>query len=363
MNIKDPDFWRRTLVMKIMRAIDNSDQWGALLETIMNATGVKAAMITLRDKKTCQIVNDVSLEQQYHSPLIRGFSTEHVVYYLTQLRTIDPWAEKQRTHYPHRPIKMSDICPVETVPDRRFFDWLETAGFRDTIVFELDRSHGFWTSMNLFLEYSDSPEATKAMNFANEYYELLREAWVMSQSLLKARQSQQALLQRTAESGTPTAIIDSNGQLQDKNALFDAILATDQIRVSGPNKTISFSRSVRIDKDDALGKNAFMYHVAEEDRPLFVVARPFDPDPLFAGKRQHLWVLTFTSAAFGPARQADHDVSVLTEQERALFHAIREGASVEAAGQQIGLQRSRTYDVWSSVKSKLGIANAHQIRP
>jgi hypothetical protein len=328
----------------------------------MSVTGVKAAMITLRDKKTCQIINDVSLENQYHSPLIRGFSTDHILYYLTQLRTIDPWAEKQKTYYPHRPIKMSDICPVENAPDRRFFDWLESVGFRDTVVFELDRGVGCWTAMNLFLEHPDSPEAIKAVNFANEYCELLRHAWVTSQSLLKSRQSLQALLQRTAESGTPTAIVDVNGRLLEKNASFDAVLKTDQIRILGPNKQISFSRSAKIDKVDTLGLIAFSYHVAEDDPPLFVVARPFDPDPLFAGKRGQLWIVTCTCAANRPTIPLGHDISVLTEQERAVFEAIRAGVPVAEAGHKVRLKRSRTYDVWSSVKLKLGIANAHQIR-
>ena len=92
------------LAQRAVRAIREPDAWADVLDHIVENTGAAAAIITLRDKKTCQIVNDRDLEQAYHSPLICGFPMEAVVYYLTELRTIDPWAEFQRSHYLSLPI-------------------------------------------------------------------------------------------------------------------------------------------------------------------------------------------------------------------------------------------------------------------
>ena len=150
MNIADNP--RSGLSLKLINAIQDPQKWGDVLDHIMDTTGAKAALITLRDKETCQIVNDVDLEAKFHSPLIRGFSQEAIIHYLTNLRTIDPWAEFQRSNYPLRPVQMSKVCPTETIADTRFFDWLRGEGFQDTIVFELDRMAGYWTAMNLFLE-------------------------------------------------------------------------------------------------------------------------------------------------------------------------------------------------------------------
>ncbi len=347
-----------------MEAIQDPMKWSDVLETIMLATGAKAAIITLRDKKTCQIVNDVELEQKFHSPLIRGFSTEAIVHYLTNLRTIDPWAEFQRTTYPYRPMQMSKTCPQDSVPDRRFFDWLEGEGFTDTIVFELDRMSGYWTAINLFLETPESHVAQKAMDFSNEYYDLIRNAWIASQNLSKTRQSSAALLDRAAGAGSPVCIVGSNGELLECNTLFDEVLESDTIRISGSTKKLSFARSVTVFGLDRWEQHDFLKHDADAT-PLLLLASPIEPDPLFADKREKLWLLTCTNK--GAARPQTRsipafDLDALTRQERSLYTEISLGKSVEQAGLAIDLKRSRTFEVWSSVKEKLGITSAHQLR-
>ena len=139
------------LVKLAFQAIRTPQKWQNLLQHIIDVTPAHAAIITLRDKKTCQIVNDDALEQEYHSPLIQGFSLEAVTYYLEELRTIDPWAAAQIHHYPHRPTVMSKVIVPRDTKDRRFFDWLEMGGLKDTIAFELDRMPGNWTAINLFM--------------------------------------------------------------------------------------------------------------------------------------------------------------------------------------------------------------------
>lgn len=356
-------FWEKALPIKLMDAIQDPQKWGEALELIMRMTGAKGAIITLRDKQTCQIVNDVALEEKYHSPLIRGFSTEAIIHYLTNLRTIDPWAEFQRSYYPHRPVQMSRVCPQDTVADQRFFDWLKGVGFTDTIVFELDRMAGYWTAINLFLESPTAPEAKRALDFSNEYYDLIRNAWVTSQTLSKTRQSSVALLTRAADAGAPTCIAGPNGELLESNRLFDALLQGDAIRLSGSKRKLSFADAVTVVGLQAWGQHAFLRHQAET-KPLVLLASALDPDPIFAGKRENHWVLTCSgtgAASFAPA--AGPDLDALTRQERTLYTEIAAGKSVTQAGEAIGLKRSRTFEVWGGIKDKLGITNAHQIRP
>lgn len=364
LNKENSAFWEKTLPLKLMDAIQDPLKWGEVLDIIMRMTGAKGAIITLRDKQNCQIVNDVELEQTYHSPLIRGFSVDAVTHYLTNLRTIDPWAEFQRKYYPHRPVQMSKVCPQETVPDRRFFDWLKSAGFEDTIVFELDRMAGYWTAINLFLETSNSPEAKKTLDFANEYYDLIRNAWVASQTLSKTRQSRSALLDRAAGAGSATCIVGANGELLESNALFDETLQTDAIRLSGKKRKLSFADSVTIVGLKQWAQHDFLRHNANAER-LVLLASPLDPDPIFAGKRENHWLLTCTSLGAAPSAMAPDygsNLDALTRQERDLYNQIAKGRSVEQAGRAIQLKRSRSFEVWSSVKEKLGIKNAHQLR-
>ena len=112
------------LVNLAIDAIRTPEQWQRVLQHIMAVTGAPAAMITLRDSATCQIVNDDALEREYHSPMISGFPPHAVTFYLNELRTIDPWAVAQRMHPPFIPVAMSQICPPGTIQDTRFFSWL-----------------------------------------------------------------------------------------------------------------------------------------------------------------------------------------------------------------------------------------------
>ncbi|MCF2872043.1 hypothetical protein L0664_13290 [Octadecabacter sp. G9-8] len=358
------DTWEKTFPLKLVNAIQDPQNWGEVLEVFMRMTGATGAIITLRDKETCQIVNDVELEQKYHSPLIRGFSTDAIVHYLTNLRTIDPWAEFQRSYYPHRPVQMSKVCPQHTIEDRRFFDWLKTVGFQDTIVFELDRMAGYWTAINLFYETPDMPETQKAMETANAYYDLIRNAWVTSQTMAKTRQSSAALLDRAAGAGSPTAIVGPNGELLENNDLFDGVLGSQAIKLSGKKKKLSFAHSVSVVGLDKWAQHNFLRHAAET-APLLLLASPVDPDPIFAGKRENHWLLTCTTQdAAVPAKitETAANLDALTPQERALFMAIAKGQPVAQAGEAVGLKRSRSFEVWSSVKEKLGIKSAHQLR-
>ena len=137
------------LPAKLMAAVRDFSSWQGVLQHLRYATDAKAAMITLRDKKTCQIVNDIALERTFHSPLVCGFSIESAAYYLQKLRTIDPWAEAQRHHYPFRPTLMSAVCNPSDMPKNEFFKWLDDLGYHETVVFELNRMEGHWSALNL----------------------------------------------------------------------------------------------------------------------------------------------------------------------------------------------------------------------
>lgn len=352
------------LSLKLVSAIQDPQKWSEVLDHIMDTTGVKAALITLRDKETCQIVNDHDLEQKFHSPLIRGFSHEAIVHYLTNLRTIDPWAEFQRTHYPYRPIQMSKACPVDSITETKFFDWLSGLGFQDTVVFELERMAGYWTAMNLFLKDPADAQAENVMEFANGNYDLLRQSWQASQGFARSRQTTDALLSQAASGGAPVCLAGPNGELIDCNTLFRELIDLDAIRLSGSNRKLSFARSISVHGLDRWEQHEFVAHDADVE-PFLLLAKPVDPDPLFSDKRDQMWLLTcsnFGKSEVAPKFTASFNLDALTSQERKLYKAIASGKSVVDAGEAVGLRRSRAFEVWSSVKEKLGISTAHQLR-
>lgn len=349
------------LVRLALQAVRFPDKWQKLLQHIMAVTPAKAAIITLRDRKTCQIVNDDALEREYHSPLIQGFPLEAVTYYLEELRTIDPWAEAQIAHHPHRPTIMSRICHPAKAKDRRFFNWLETGGLRDTVAFELDRVPGHWTAMNLFIENYDSDEGVALLEYCNIHFELLSDAWRSSQYVIRCQQTGQAALNSLSDNAVPACIISHTGEVFLANEVFEALKERGAVRRSGPLARLSLCQNMSIYGTRASEVPDLPRHDAIEAL-ISVHASPFEIDPMYRSKKDSYWLLRFQTSTLPKRETVAYDLGCLTPQERQLFDAISAGNSVQEAGKLIGIQRSRAFDVWNQVKVKLGIRNAHDLR-
>lgn len=326
---------------------------------MMFMTGAKAAMITLRDAKTCQIVNDVALETTFHSPLVCGFTMESAAYYLQQLRTIDPWAEAQRQHYPFQPTLMSTVCDPASMPDNKFFEWLSNLGCRETVVFELSRMVGYWSALNLFFEVPQGNSAISAKTYLSFHSDFLKEAWVTSQEFIHGKQSRQISLEQV---GAPACIINQSYEILAHNSSFDLLKNKGTVAVFGPKKRLSVAHGIvfagRPDISSGIGR-----HDSEAtDCHAFMAS--FDPDPLHEGKRDGHQLIIFRSRA--DKRQANaipvQLLESLTAQEKRMLEYVESGLSIRHAGDQVGVKRSRAFEIWGSVKSKLAISNAHQIR-
>ncbi|PTV96088.1 hypothetical protein C8J27_103421 [Rhodobacter aestuarii] len=349
------------LVLLAMEAINDSQKWSQVLAHMMTATGAKAAIITLRDGKTCQIVDDEALLTEYHSPLVCGFSIQAIAHYMQNLRTRDTWADVQCTHYPERPMLMSRVFDPASAPDQSFFEWVNAAGVTDTAVFELERMPGYWTACNLFLGPQSAAEKQAALDYAADNYCFLRKAWQTAQNMVHVEQARHAAFDQLARMSIAACITGPNGEVERSNALFDVLLSEGQVGTCGPKRRLLVPRAAQ-----QHGAASWLASAAsdtiEAKEPLDVWATPFSPDPLYRDQRAPSWIVTFGKKRDGvPCPLPLHEVA-LTAQERRLFDAVRAGATVAQAGEVIGVKRSRAFDIWAEIKQKLGIRNAHQIR-
>lgn len=349
------------LVLLSLEAISDPEKWRRVLQYMMQATGAKAAIITLRDGKNCQIVNDDTFEREYHSPLICGFPLEAIVYYLQELRTIDPWAEAQMTHYPKRPMLMSEVCPPDRVADQRFFSWLKAFGIHDTVVCELDQLPGYWTACNLFLDGMDTARANAVLSYMKEHHEFLQKAWKASQKQIHSQQSGRAALNHLATLEIAACITGPSGKILEANAAFEALVEAKALSSSGPARRAAFPPDAELLGSAKWLRKSIDFNLSSPLH-LSVSASAFTPDPLYEGKREELWLVTVRELGKGARSTGCIDLSTLSEQERCLYEAIRSGMSVSDAGTKIGVKRSRAFDIWASVKSQLGIASSHQVR-
>jgi hypothetical protein len=175
-------------------------------------------------------------------------------------------------------------------------------------------------------------------------------------------QSQAALLEQFGDAGKPCCFVGANGEFREANDEFQTLLGRDIIRFSGPNRKISMTKGMKVTGLNAWEDHDLVWH----DGPgtmLRVEASSFEPDPRFSGRREKLWLLTVGgySKDLNTVTPAV-DLRALTTQEVKLYQAVVNGSSVADAGAIIGVKRSRAFEIWSSIKEKPNISNAHQVR-
>jgi hypothetical protein len=348
------------LALHTMKAIRNPEKWQSVLSHIMAETGAKAAMITLRDATTCQIVDDLALQRTYHSPLIRGFSAESAGFYLQELREVDPWAEAQRLHYPHHPILMSRICSPKNFPENRFFNWLRELRMSETVVFELERLPGYWTACNLFVETAGSETALKVLKYAERHQTLLREAWQTSQTVRQGAQSREVSLDHVE---APACIVNHLFEVVGENRAFEGFQDDGQALCHGPRKKLSIADSIVLMFRGDEGKDKVARHRSGQTG-IRAVATPFAPDPLHENTKLNYHLIVFYGGQNSKttSQLSEKDLDGLTFQERKMLKAVRSGAGVREAGEIIGVKRSRSFEIWASIKIKMAIPNAHIVR-
>lgn len=298
-------------------AVRSPDRWERVLTYMMMVTGSPAAMITLRENSTCQIVIDKALIERFHSPLICGFPPPVVEYYLLELRTIDPWAEAQIANRPHRPVLMSNVCDPDTVSDRRFFIWLESLGIADTVACEIGNFPGYWTACNIFVPADRSDIGGDALSFLSTHQSILKSAWRASQDSIQSEQSGYAVLAELSNLELPACIMSDRGSLLLSNDAFEKLLTSGAAKVSGAERILKVADTANVvGNADDLPKGLFSLPV-DNLGDLIVSARSFDLDPLYPDRRKRSWLLTFrTKTALGNPIYLRHDLSKLSHRQK-----------------------------------------------
>ena len=333
--------------------------WDEVLSHLISATGASAVMISLREGKTCQIVDDIALQQTYHSPLIKGFSPQQAFFYLSELRERDPWAKAQCFHYPTLPTLMSRIQHPSSSPDDPFFKWLSDLGIQETLVCELARATGYWTAINLFFSTPESPTALNAKRYLDQHIKALRDGWSASQTVVQSKQSFQASLDNI---NGPACIIDRFGHIVEKNKYFDDEVETPHIKIVGPRHKLTISDNLTY-SGCKLPSALKRFHISSTATPrISLSVKRYASDPLYQDVGSYYFLIVFepiSDALSAIIQPAPH---FLSAQEQRLLKHIKKGLSIKDAGAAIGVRRTRAFEIWASVKDKTGIANSHQVR-
>lgn len=347
-------------------AIENENNWQRALELLCDLCGAKAVMITLRENKTCQIVDDVALRERHHSPYVVGFKPEEVVYYIEHLREKDIWADFQVTYRPLLPTQMSTHVSSEEFGKTELGQWCGSQGINDTIVVQLVTMSGYWTALNIFFDSTEAGRTEKIFSVLNAHLDFLKNAWNAGRSIVRSRETGRALLNFLSDQGIAACKIDRSGRVLVENDQFETLRKSGVVKVTKPADRLSVSDLVDTTGlvDSVLGK-LLQFATGEGETRYSVLSRPVFSDPYYEGLEDPEQFLIFEDIgrqSHSMQSRIKAQISALTRQEHRLFEAISNGLSVSEAGESIGIKRSRAFDVWRSVKEKLNIEAAHQLR-
>ncbi len=354
------------LVTEIIAAIDDQARWRRVLAAILGLTGAKAAIITLRENKTCQIVDDVQLQQEHHSPFVEGFELERVAYYVYNLRMKDVWADAQVDHRPIVPTQMSTLVSSEEFAKTELGQWCFDQGINDTIVVQIGQVPGYWTALNVFFNNNDAGGADNIMALLNDHLSVIKNAWKTGREIVRTRQTGKGLLEFLSDQSIAACLLDRTGKVTGSNKEFGQLKDQGIVRVGSPSNRLSLSDSVERNGMEAEISAQIGTHADEAGgQPFGVSVRPIAADPLYEGMQEPELLLLLEPARPGQGalrRRLGPKLGTLTAQERRLFDAILAGGSVPEAGEKIGVGRSRAFEIWRAVKEKLGVQNAGQLR-
>ena len=232
----------------------------------------------------------------------------------------------------------------------------------ESVVVELGQMPGYWSALNLFMGDPESDETIAALQYVKNHFLFLRQAWQVTQQLTQSDQSSQAILDQME---VAACVINANNEIILANRAFSHLKKKGVVRVLAPSKRLSVPTTAALPTNTTGIMLAIARHNAADQDQVSLTIETFNPDPLYKEKRDPLRLVVIASraqTAQNPSLQK-LNVQLLTGQERRMFEAIKNGTSVVGAGSLIGVKRSRANDIWGSAKDKLGISNAHQIRP
>lgn len=223
---------------------------------------------------------------------------------------------------------------------------------------ELNALPKHWSALNLFFAETDDTDVKAGKTYLEDNIDVLRDAWKTSQEFVHGAQRAVSSLEHMSNLSIPAAIVDEGGKVHQSNALFQSYCTQGRIRLTG-TKHLLLPDGVSISGDADL-LDTISRETWDDDFDLKIVVSRILSDPSFPENSEAYCLLTFHPSTFMPTNDAV--ANLLTRQELDLYKAIKAGKTVRDAGETIGIKRSRTFEIWNSVKQKLGVSSAHQIR-
>lgn len=352
----------KALSATLIQTIQDPTKWQAALRGLCEYTHAEKALISLRDKKTAEIVIPDDVSKEFASPLIYGFSEAQVAAFLGDFGDIDPWTEIERLNYPYFPYNMSRYLPQDHLRQSPFWQWLQPLNISECVVCELGRTETYWGALNLYFDTPTGKETEVVLERLKDVLPVLQNVWSSGRALQVAKTAASSLDMVLTAIEHPAAIVLQDGELVAQNGEMQRFLEDAGIAVAHGTR-MSLPADLQISAADT-GISFDLKRGAPIGFRGVIKVKAYKSSQFTDGEVRDMLLLSIEPRLANSMHAGLNvwDVKTLTEREQTLVRLVAEGMKFSEAQEEMKVSYPRIMQIWKSARKKLEVSDVNELR-
>ncbi|WP_299924537.1 hypothetical protein [uncultured Pelagimonas sp.] len=340
------------LVTALSRTVLDPKCWDAALHSLCEYCGASKALISRRTLRGAQIVIPTTLQNEWQSPLIYGFSRQEVETFLAQFASTDPWNQIEAQNFPFTPYELSRFLPLKKLQETMFWGWLEPQGLVDSIVAVVDQDDTGWTALNLYLDAEQARNSDQIIHRLSEVLSDLKEVWTAGRDVFIARSDYWPIPSIVEHMSDPCIVVDLKHVVSTLNAAATHLTEAGVLQAI-PGETLALPQqwSPYLPKELTSLAGFSASDEAEKWQPF--VAKDVRLEHL-SGESNGYRILFIMRKQDVVKAAPDWEHSNLNEREKLLVRLLAHGGKVKDGAELFGISVRANADIWKSASVKLG---------
>jgi DNA-binding CsgD family transcriptional regulator len=203
----------------VLNSAANHNEWQKVLEALVNATGARYGVMSLRDLDTAGMSFPEETATSLSAPLIVGIEPDFIASYFDHYWALDAWTDVERSYHPHTPYFMSEHLPLAELRKTTFYEaWLEPQGVSECLVAEVHLSQKNWIALNLGFGEKSSELRAQIFTLVGHALPIMRTGWQLSERLLGLSYAQSASARHLENEPLPCLILNEDQIVTSINA-------------------------------------------------------------------------------------------------------------------------------------------------
>lgn len=340
------------LLTALSRTVLDASHWDDALRALCVYCGASKALISRRTRKGAEIVVPTSVQNEWQSPLIHGFSSHEIESFLTQFAATDPWNQIEAQHFPYTPYAIGRFLPLSQLKKTRFWTWLEPQGLVESVVAVVDQDDTGWTALNLYLTEEQARETDQVIQNLSEVLADVRGMWTAGRDVFVARSDYRPIPSIVEYMSDPCIVADLKAVVSDVNTAASE-LSRAGLLTATPGEKLALPKQWERFLPSDLTELAHLATSEDADQWQPVVAKDVRLEHLSGESKGYRIFFIVRKQGSSPAIP-DWDHSALNEREKMLVEHLARGGKVKDGAKLFGVSVRANADIWKSASVKLG---------